>query len=94
MTDTLLPLSEDPGLVVGENGSEFQPTGLVNQFSNGYASLLNGIADLTVYNSYIHYYAENAPSSSIDPSPVPVLIPYVSDYTISPTQDYRQATSL
>lgn len=80
-------------LVAGDR-SEFEPIGLANQFSNGYASLLNGITDFTVYNSYIHYHPEAASSTSIDPNPVPILIPYVSDYTISPTHEYLEAISL
>ena len=85
---------QNPASVVGENGSEFQPTGLVNQFSNGYASLLNGIIDFTAYNPYIHYYPEAAPSTSINPNPVPIRIPYVSEYTISQDVDYYDAISL
>lgn len=80
-------------LVAGDR-SEFESVGLVNQFSNGYASLLNGIADFTAYNTYIHYYPEAAPSTSIDPNPVPIRIPYVSDYTISQDVDYYDAISL
>jgi len=81
---------ENPDLVVGENGSEFQPSGLVNQFSNGYASLLNGITDFTAFNPYIHYYAIPAPitSISLNPPPDAILIHYVSDFEQSETLAY------
>ncbi|MDB4641265.1 hypothetical protein OAF28_01000 [Akkermansiaceae bacterium] len=81
---------ENPDLVVGENGSEFEPSGLVNQFSNGYASRLSGITDFTIFNPYIHYYAVPAPATSIslDPPPLPIRIPYISDYEVSETLEY------
>ena len=81
---------ENPDLVVGENGSEFQPVGLVSQFSNGYASLLNGITDFTIFNPYIHYYGIPAPGTSVslDSSPLPIRIPYISDYEVSETLEY------
>jgi len=80
-------------LVAGDR-SEFEPTGLANQFSNGLTSLLSGITDFSAYNPYIHYYPEAAPSTSLNSDPVPIRIPYVSDYTISPEVDYNDAISL
>ena len=93
-TGVFITNPENPHLTVGENGSEFEPTGLANQFSNGLTSLLNGITDFTAYNSYIHYYPEPPAATSTNPNPTPVLIPYVSDYKISPDVDYDGAISL
>jgi hypothetical protein len=74
--------------------SEFEPNGLANQFSNGLNSLLNGITNFTAYNPYIHYYPEPPGATSTNPNPTPILIPYVSDYTISPEVDYDDSISL
>jgi len=81
---------ENPDLVVGENGSEFEPNGLVNQFSNGYASRLNGITDFTIFNTYIHHYGIPAPATTVNlnPPPIPIRIPYISDYEVSETLEY------
>ncbi len=49
-------------------------------FSNAVGSLVSGITDFTIFNSYIHYYGisvTNVRGNEI----VPVTIPYLSDYT-------------
>lgn len=74
---------ENPDLVVGENGSEFEPSGLVNQFSNGLTSLLNGITDFSTFNSYIHHHGKPPLVTTINSVDTPIHIPYVSDYTVS-----------
>lgn len=74
---------ENPHLTVGENGSEFQPVGLVNQFSNGLTSLLNGITDFSTFNSYIHHHGKPPLVTTINSVDTPIHIPYVSDYTVS-----------
>jgi hypothetical protein len=74
---------ENPHLTVGENGSEFEPTGLANQFSNGLTSLLNGITDFSTFNSYIHHHGKPPLVTTINSVDTPIHIPYVSDYTVS-----------
>jgi hypothetical protein len=74
---------ENPHLTVGENGSEFEPNGLANQFSNGLTSLLNGITDFSAFNSYIHHHGKPPTVTTINSIDTPIHIPYVSDYTVS-----------
>lgn len=69
------------------NTSEFEPVGLVNQFSNGYASLINGIQDFSAFNAYIHYFPKDASATSVNSNGTPVFIPYISDYEISSSED-------
>ena len=48
-------------------------------FSNASASLVSGITDFTIFNSYIHYYGvavRNVRGNEV----MPVTIPYLSDY--------------
>lgn len=69
------------------NTSELEPIGLVNQFSNGYASLINGIQNFSAFNAYIHYFPKDAPVTSVNNIATPVFIPYISDYEISSSED-------
>lgn len=51
-------------------------------FSNAPATLISGITDFTIFNPYIHYYPTPPQQNVNGPVSDPVLIPYISDYTV------------